>query len=168
MIDWVNRRALGTKVALALGAVFTLLAIFNVFWLTGKQEQQSLNEAHAIATGIAETVLSSLNSMMVSGSIDDRGIFLKLIKDTTHGLNEIRVFRSSSVTEQHGEGEEGEQPKDELERKVLKTGKSEFVIVERSGLQKSLYLSCYANVEKSRLTHGSCCGIIDMTELKGL
>lgn len=133
MNEWLKRKALGTKIAMALGGVFVLLSIFNLFWQADKQEEQALNTARAFANGVAETVLSSLNTMMHTDTIEERGVFLKLVKETTTGLNEIRVFRSASVTEQYGEGEEGEQPVDAIDRKVLETSKPEFLIVDKNG-----------------------------------
>lgn len=130
-MDWLRQRALGTKITLALGLVFTLISIFNLFWIANKQEKQSLNEAKAFANATAATVLSSLNSMMHTDTIDQRSLFLDLIRATTPGLNEIRVFRSASVNEQFGEGQPGEQPVDAIDHKVLKTGKSDFFVIDR-------------------------------------
>ncbi len=52
---------------------------------------------------------------------------------TTKGLDEIRVFRSQSVIEQYGEGFSGEQPRDEVEREVLRAGKPYYMIMEKTG-----------------------------------
>lgn len=133
MTEWYKRKNLGTKIALVLGIFLTALFVFNIFWSARRQEQQAISQMHAYAEGIAETALSSLNSMMVTGAIGERETFLDLLKETSTGLKDVSVFRSKSVTEQYGEGEAGEQPADETDRNVLRTGKPEFLIKENAG-----------------------------------
>lgn len=133
MLNWYDKKAIGTKISLTLGMILIVLSIVNTIWVAKQQEDQAIEGAKAFALGVAETALSSLNTMMVTGYIDERAVFLKLLKETTSGLNEIRVFRSHSVTNQYGIGEEGEQPLDNAERDVLAQGIPLFSIVEKRG-----------------------------------
>ncbi|MGK7346149.1 MAG: methyl-accepting chemotaxis protein [Candidatus Nitrospinota bacterium M3_3B_026] len=131
MTEWFKRRALGTKLILVLAIIFTAVSIVNIFWYVNKQRSLAVKESKTFALGVAETVLSSLNTMMIQGTIDERDMFLNLVKATTSGLSEIRVFRSQTVVDQFGAGHEGEQPVDELDYEVLRTGKPAFSTVER-------------------------------------
>lgn len=133
MIEWFKRRALGTKLILVLAFIFTAVSVINILWYVNKQQSLALKESKTFALGVAETVLSSINTMMVQGTIDERDVFLELVKATTPGLTEIRVFRSQTVVDQFGEGREGERPVDELDYEVLRTGKPAFTIIERDG-----------------------------------
>jgi len=134
--DLLKNKNLSVKLAVILTVVFSLSSLFNIVTSISRQKEQAIEEAQSNAKAVAETVLSSLNAMMEQGSIADRGLFIDLIKKTTTGLDEIRVFRSSSVVDQFGDGLPGELPVDEIDKKVLKTGKPEFIIVDRNGERK--------------------------------
>ncbi len=125
-----SSRSLGFKLAVVITLLLGLFSAFNTYSTAQKERAAALSEVESFSQGIAETVLSSLNAMMVTGAIDDRETFLDLLKKTTPGLKGIRVFRSPSVTRQFGKGLPGEQPQDDLERKVLNSGVPEFVVVE--------------------------------------
>ncbi|MBI5816035.1 MAG: HAMP domain-containing protein [Nitrospinae bacterium] len=135
-LDFLKNKTLSVKLAVLLTVVFAASSLFNIVSSVSRQKDQAIKEAESNAKAVAETVLSSLNAMMEQGAIADRGLFIDLIKKTTTGLDEIRVFRSSTVVEQFGEGLPGELPVDEVDRKVLKTGEPEFLIVERGGIKK--------------------------------
>ncbi len=132
-MDWLRNRTLGAQITILLAVLFSLFSAFNIATYSVRQQDQSIKEAEKNATAIAETVLNSLNSMMVQGSIDQRGFFLELLKKTTTGLNEIRVFRNRSVAEQFGEGLPGEAPVDEIDRETLRTGKPQYLVTEKGG-----------------------------------
>lgn len=131
MKHWFNSRALGTKLIIILSAIFTVISVVNIVWYVNKQRSLAVKEAKTFASGVAETVLSSLNTMMLQGTIDERNVFLELIKATTPGLSEIRVFRSMSVVHQFGEGMVGERPVDTLDNLVLETAEPHYKVVEQ-------------------------------------
>lgn len=122
---------MGTRLVLALAVILIFLFVFNILWSAREQKELALEQAKTFTDGVAETVLSSLNSMMHQDTIDERAEFLQLVKATTTGVTELRVFRSDSVNEQFGPGLEGEQAKDDMEREVLQTGKTYFEIIEK-------------------------------------
>lgn len=130
-MNWFNNRTLGAQITILLALLFSIFSAFNIVVYSVRQQGQSIKDAEKNATAIAETVLNSLNSMMVQGSIDQRGFFLELLKKTTTGLDEIRVFRNQSVVEQFGVGLPGEAPMDELDRETLRTGKPHYLVIEQ-------------------------------------
>ncbi|MBI3793967.1 MAG: hypothetical protein HY280_04455 [Nitrospinae bacterium] len=136
MVGWFKNRSIGVKVALILGFVYIAMSAGNIYWQSVKQNEEEINKAKSYANGIAYTVLSSLNTMMEKGFINERGFFLNLIKATTVGVQDIRVFRSKSVSDQFGDGEPGEQPSDDLERKVLEEGKPVYKVFSEGGERK--------------------------------
>jgi len=131
MVYWWNGLGLGKKLIIALGLVQILVFSFNIYRSVRNQDELSMMQARKLADGIADTVLDSLNAMMVNGIIEERGFYLKFLKNTLKGIDEIRVFRSQSVNaqfENKGLGPE-ESPQDDAERKILETGKSEYSLV---------------------------------------
>lgn len=132
-MDWFGNRTLGAQITILLALLFSVFSAFNIATYSVRQEAQSIMEEEKKATAIAETVLNSLNSMMVQGSIDQRGFFLELLKKTTTGLHEIRVFRNQSVVDQFGVGLPDEAPVDDIDRETLRTGKPQYLVVEQGG-----------------------------------
>lgn len=74
---------------------------------------------------VGEIIRVYLTESMANGSIDKRGAFFKHLK-VEHNLTELEVKRSNKVIEQFGKGNLFEQNPDELESKVLYTGKPIF------------------------------------------
>ncbi|MBI5815764.1 MAG: hypothetical protein HZB29_09165 [Nitrospinae bacterium] len=133
MTGWFTRLGVGAKLVVSLAAIITALFTFNIVFSINRQNELAFQETRTYAKGIAETVLSSLNTMMTQGTIGEREFFLKLMKGTMTGLEDIRIVRSKSVTAQFGEGLAGEQPGDEAERRVLETGQEEYRVESKGG-----------------------------------
>ncbi len=136
MRGWFCRLGLGPKFMVQVGLLLLCLYAFNIYSFVSASNELSETQAKEFATGIAETVLSSLNTMMINDTISEREVFIKFLKETSSGLDELRVFRSESVNKQFESDGIGadEQPKDELEQSVLETGDSVFSIqVDASG-----------------------------------
>lgn len=74
---------------------------------------------------VGEIIRVHLTESMANGTIDKRDAFFEHLK-VEHNLTEIEVKRSNKVIEQFGKGNLFEQNPDELESKVLYTGKPIF------------------------------------------
>ena len=133
MFHWFTRLGLGRKLTISLVSVLGLFYAFNIIYSFHRQDELTIQQTKLFAEGISETVLSSLNIMMLQGTISERDAFIKLMKATTTELEELRVFRSKSLADQYGGGGTEEQPKDELEKHVLDTGHVEYVMGESKG-----------------------------------
>ncbi|MBI5814095.1 MAG: hypothetical protein HZB29_00610 [Nitrospinae bacterium] len=133
MFRWFTRLGLGKKLMVSLAGILGVFYAFNILFSLNRADEQATEQMKAFVDGIAETVLSSLNTMMIQGTIGERESFFKLMKNTTVGLEEIRVFRSKALAEQFGGGTAEEHPKDEMEKRVLATGVKEYVVEETDG-----------------------------------
>ena len=125
-----GKSSIRVRIVGSIAFFMIVMAIINVVVATNALDKQSISATKREALAMADSVLSSLNSMMVQGSIAERAEFIKLFQTTTHGLREVRVFRSPSVTAQFGPGMKGEQPLDELDHQVLSSGQPAFKITE--------------------------------------
>ncbi len=121
-MEWYRRLSLGGKLVSALALILFVLSVVSILISIREQNQNAFNQTRSFANGVAETVLSSLNMMMLQGTISEREDFLKMIAATTPGMTEIRVMRNTTVNEQFGEGLEAEKPHDDIDRKVLSDG----------------------------------------------
>jgi methyl-accepting chemotaxis protein len=125
-MKWFTSKSLSFKLAFLLGATLLLTSALNIYWMAKAQRNQSIEQARALALKLADATLVGLNSMMVTDAYQHRDDFLRLIAQT-EGINEVHVFRVSSVNQEYG-GEDLEQGKPETgaERRMLATGKAEF------------------------------------------
>ncbi|MBI3793968.1 MAG: hypothetical protein HY280_04460 [Nitrospinae bacterium] len=103
--------------------MFIVLSLFDIYLRSRKQDELSLNKMRSYAQGIANSLNSSLSTFDKLGVADVRGSALANFRINVAGIRELRVFRGKAITEQFGPGEEGEQPVDEIDAKVLATGK---------------------------------------------
>lgn len=78
----------------------------------------------------ADIVKKSLTSHMVNGNMDQRDIFLNSISQLDN-VKDLWVIRAKSVSEQFGKSNlSNENPRDEIDIEVLKTGKEKTIISE--------------------------------------
>lgn len=105
-------------------AMVLLIALVSLFFF----RQFSLETAQEHVRSVAEVVRVSLTESMINNVIADRQQFMRRLGNVP-GLLSVRVVRGPEVVAQFGEGLSTEQPADETERKVLRTGLSVFQIV---------------------------------------
>jgi len=72
---------------------------------------------------VADITKDALTSHMVNGIMDKRDLFLSNISHLK-GVQNLRIIRSENVKSQFGKTRENEDPVDEADREVLKTGKA--------------------------------------------
>jgi len=126
MIKWYNSKPLGFRITLLLGVTLAALFVLNITWTGRMQHNQAIAQTRDLAKSLADSTLSSLNYMMLNGVMDERAEYLKLISKMK-GIKSVRVVRGRSVKEQYGPGLPEEAVKTEVERRVLDSGKPEFI-----------------------------------------
>ncbi|GAB0058229.1 hypothetical protein SIID45300_02575 [Candidatus Magnetaquicoccaceae bacterium FCR-1] len=84
--------------------------------------QFSISTAREQVHSVAEVVRVSLTEAMINNVIDQRKSFLKRLAEV-EGLLVARVMRSPEVIRQFGEGFDGEQVVDPIEKMVMENGK---------------------------------------------
>jgi methyl-accepting chemotaxis protein len=131
LLRWLNDRPLWIKLGGFMVAGFALFSLFNIYTQAERQNEQAIEQIRSRAHGVGRTTLAAYNTMMFQGTLEDRRIFLNILKKDIDGLTDIRVFRNDDVTLQYGPGFPGEQPQDDLDASVLATGKPAYDIVRR-------------------------------------
>ncbi|MBF0340031.1 MAG: diguanylate cyclase [Magnetococcales bacterium] len=101
-----------------------ILAISLLFF-----RQFSLSTAREHVRSAAEVVRVSLTEAMINGVINQRKSFLKRLAEVD-GLLVARVMRSPDVIRQFGQGLDGEQDLDPVEKRVMETGKPYYGMLE--------------------------------------
>ncbi len=112
--------------------IMGLTSIFSLFWTNKKIETQVLEQTKDSVMNCASLVLDAMNALMLSGNMDRREDILNSIKRIP-SMKDIHLFRGENINRQYGRGEEFERPVDDIDRKVLSSGKPVYVVEEYEG-----------------------------------
>lgn len=131
-MKWFEEKGLGFKILASLTFILLVTSVANTFWTHRQLKHTVLKGAEQRALNLSESVLLTLNNMMAQGTIGERGKYLNSFA-TFKGVREVRVIRGAGVDEQYGEGPAEEKPRDEVDKRVLATGKMESLFVTEGG-----------------------------------
>lgn len=103
-------------------SIITIMALF-VAVLAATFRYMTLHSAQSKAELAADIVRESLTSHMISGSADYQNDLVKQI-DTLEGVKHTWIVRSDELSRQYGRGIHPQDPVDDIDRTVLREGKS--------------------------------------------
>jgi diguanylate cyclase (GGDEF)-like protein/PAS domain S-box-containing protein len=113
------------QLVLLIQGCTAIILLLAQHWITARAEQQILASAKERALVTADGVINGMNMLMETGKISDpsnRVLYIRKMADTK-GIKYLRIIRAKQVSDQFGPGLPEEQPADQIEREVLKTGK---------------------------------------------
>ncbi len=113
-----NRRILFIVALMLIG-----LAIATITNVALNFRDYGYNNAIEKSKMTAEIVRDGLTAHMVNGMMDKRDFFLSNIANIKD-VKALWIVRSDNVVAQHGQGMQNERPRDVIDRKVLKEGKT--------------------------------------------
>ncbi len=118
------------KITLIIFTMVTLLTMIIVALVAIGSRQSGYDSAKKRAYLTAEIVKKSLTAHMINGNMHQREVFLSSIEQLEE-LSDIWIVRSPSVSNQFGNSNLGNEiPRDEIDKKVLQSGKEELSITE--------------------------------------
>ena len=112
--------SVGLTAVLIVSLIIVSLLSFRHFSIKSAEEHARIS---------AEIVRVNLTEAMINGVINKRENLLRRLAEI-EGLQEARVVRGPGVVEQYGEGLTREQPRDEIELQVLRTGRAYFELTD--------------------------------------
>jgi methyl-accepting chemotaxis protein len=134
-------RAIGLQVKLQILIQGFLLVVLLTaqFWLSDRLERMELDAAHERTIAVADGVNNGLNTLMdvkVGGKdvISDeagRALFITRL-GVSDNLKEVRVIRGKGTNDEYGPGLPMEQAVDDMDRSVLASGKTEFMLTQQA------------------------------------
>ncbi len=108
------------------------------------------------AQAISRTVEHSLTSLMVTGVIEDRELFLSQLEDIPN-IDDIWLSRGHKVIEMYGKGLSKESAQDEIDLEVLRTGEAKKVINDNLFSQSTYRITIpYKATRKGKIDCMSC------------
>jgi len=117
------RKKIVNKFVLILLTFTVLFALYELYNSRTYGINSSLNKA----ISVSELVKNGLTTHMINGNTHQRDVFLNSISHVQN-IKELWVVRGDNVINQYGEPFKNEYPRDEIDKKVLKNGKMEFIV----------------------------------------
>ena len=139
--DWWGRIGLQLKLQLLIQGFLIVVLVAAQQWVLMQFEHQVLSAAEQRATGVGDGAINGLNTLMLikAGDKDvisdskSRALFIQKI-GSSEGVREMRIVRGKAVDDEFDGGLPQEQPVDDMDRRVLASGKTEHkMITSRDG-----------------------------------
>lgn len=132
MKTWWYSQGIQIKLQIIIQLVLIAVLIPTQLWIEGHFKEEILLAAERRARVSADGVINGMNMLMINGIIRDpesRALYIKKMS-ASEGVKELRVIRSEQVQKQFGPGLPQEQPRDEMDRRVIASAKEEFLRVD--------------------------------------
>ncbi len=126
ILKWWRSRSIQTRIHLLIQICLLVVMLVAQRWILNRFDNQVRQSTESRATEVADGVINGMNMLMVTGKIQDpanRMLFIKKM-GSSKGIESLRIFRAEQVKRQFGPGLPQEQPMDEIDREVLRTGKT--------------------------------------------
>ncbi|MBW3199295.1 methyl-accepting chemotaxis protein [Marinobacter nauticus] len=102
----------------ALAAAFTVILVFTVVYSAQSQRAHLEDFSHKYVDGLAKSFFDGLNTMMVTGTINNRDVLREKVMAPEDVLD-VRVIRSDQLNAMYGAGNAAEQRREPLDMKAL-------------------------------------------------
>ncbi|MDD2928928.1 MAG: diguanylate cyclase [Sideroxydans sp.] len=126
--NWWYGLSMRLKLSLLIQVGLLIILVFTQRWLMASFEAKILQSAQVRAEETADGIINGMNMLMLTGRISDpanRMLFIDKMSKS-RGIRELRIIRSELVDRQFGPGLPEEQPQDDIDHRVLQTGKPYF------------------------------------------
>lgn len=138
-IRW-NELGVQEKLHILIQGSLIVLFFISMNWVLERFEKEILSHAEQRADEVASGLINGMNMLMLTGTVSDpanRTLLIEKMRQSP-GVNELRIVRGASVIEQFGPGLPEEQAIDEIDREVLRTGKTLLKRIEEPGKPPAL------------------------------
>lgn len=132
MKKWWHSQGIQIKLQIIIQLVLIAVLIPTQLWIEQHFKEKILQAAESRARVSADGVINGMNMLMIKGVIKDpesRALYIRKMS-TSEGVKELRVIRAEQVQKQFGPGLPQEQPKDEMDRRVIANAREEILRVD--------------------------------------
>ena len=132
MKTWWYTQGIQIKLQIIIQLVLIAVLIPTQLWVERHFKEKILQAAEIRARVSADGVINGMNMLMINGIIKDtesRALYIKKM-GASEGVKELRVIRAEQVQKQFGPGLPQEQPRDEMDKRVIASGREEFLRVD--------------------------------------
>ncbi|WP_371324294.1 methyl-accepting chemotaxis protein [Dechloromonas sp. ZY10] len=134
---WFNNQKIWLRLVGVISAMLLLLWSVTILWTQAEQQHNAEVQAREFAGSVHQMTLAALTAMMMTGSIDQRQLYLDQIRNTSN-IHELEVFRGEAVAAQYGPGLAPKRGADADELAVLRLGSPVFRVEPGQGALKAV------------------------------
>ncbi|MDP2878848.1 MAG: hypothetical protein Q8N74_04895, partial [Sulfuricella sp.] len=121
-ISSFNNMKIWVRLVLVIWLMLVLAWTGMIYWASMKSRETAIKQAENFSNSVHKMTMASLTGMMITGTIAQRAVYLDQIKQSDE-IKALRVIRSDAVAKQFGVGSADEGKMDDVEKKVLESGK---------------------------------------------
>jgi PAS domain S-box-containing protein len=127
----VKNWSLKTKLQAAIQIPLLVILTAAQLYITSGTEQEAMHQAQEKGEQVANQFIDNENMLMVTGQISDEANRKLLItKATASGhVKSVTILRAPQLVEQYGAGMQGQQVKDDVQRKVIESKQSSVMFM---------------------------------------
>ncbi len=132
MKTWWHTQGIQIKLQIIIQMVLIAVLLPTQMWIERHFKEEILLAAENRARVSADGVINGMNMLMINGMIGDpesRALYIRKMS-ASEGVKELRVIRAEQVQKQFGVGLPQEQPRDEMDRRVIANAREEFLRVD--------------------------------------
>jgi methyl-accepting chemotaxis protein len=122
----IAKHKIWVEFMVTLGMALLVVWTGVIFWQNHVYREAALKTAREYSQSMHDATMAGLTGMMVTGTVDQRHVFLDQVKQLG-SIRDVRVLRAPSVTDAFGPGNDKDDAKpDAIEQTVMKTGEADF------------------------------------------
>jgi methyl-accepting chemotaxis protein len=147
-LSFLNHLSLKAKVNITVGLIFLMVIVFVTYFAVSEESDRLMEAAEKQVTEITTLYFDSLNTMMLTGTMEQRSILRNKMLARKE-VTDARVIRGEPVRNQFGPGFPEEEPLDELDRRALQ-GEQIIFIEKQAGQRQLTVLTPFKATENTR------------------
>jgi len=120
------------RLTAAIWVVLALIWAGAIVWMTNVNRDTAINQAKDFSQSIHEMTMAGLTGMMITGTVDQREVFLDQIKQLSI-IKDLHVARSEAVINLYGPDTKSNRELDTLEQQVMRDGKPYIAVEHEAG-----------------------------------
>ena len=147
-LSLISRLSLRAKVNLTIGAIFSVVLVLVTYFAVTHERDRLMEVAEEQVKEMTTLYFDSLNTMMLTGTMDQRSILRNKMLARKEIL-EARVIRGQPVASQYGPGYPDEAPLDDLDNEGL-LGEQITRLEEKAGQRMLTVITPFKATENTR------------------
>ena len=120
------------RLTAAIWLVLVVIWVGAILWMTQVNRETAINQAEDFSLSIHEMTMAGLTGMMITGTVDQREVFLDQIKQLSI-IKDLHVARSEATSKLFGPDTKSDRSLDALEQEVMRSGKPYRAVQEENG-----------------------------------
>lgn len=120
------------RLTAAIWLVLAVIWVGAILWMTQVNRDTAIKQAEEFSLSIHEMTMAGLTGMMITGTVDQREVFLDQIKQLSI-IKDLHVARSEATIQLYGPDTKSNRALDTLEQEVMRSGKPYRAVLEENG-----------------------------------